>query len=156
MQSDRWIEKGGFRSETRSGILRQSKKFLFNPNLFDRAIGSAHPVEKVYFFNGMCGSDCLIEKVLEAHRISHHPTRHTITPYHSSDAGLTATMLLLLLLLNDSAWHIVFSASQQRVPSSDGSCAFYRRPFFLQHRCCCCCCALFGDSRRSPTPQPRR
>ena len=37
--------------------------------------------------------------------------------------------------------------------------------FFLQHRCCgcccccccCCCCyALFGDSRRIPTPQPRR
>ena len=99
MQSDRWIEKGGFRSETRSGILRQSKKFLFNPNLFDRAIGSAHPVEKVYFFNGMYGSDRLIENVLEAHRISHHPTRHTITPYNSSDAGLTATMLLLLLLL---------------------------------------------------------
>ena len=27
---------------------------------------------------------------------------------------------------------------------------------FLQHRCCSSCCARFGDSRRSPTPQPRR
>ena len=138
------------------GILTQSQKSLFDSNIFDRAIRSAHPVEMVDFFNGMCGSDRSFEKVFEAHRIFHHPARRRITPYNSSDAGLTATMLLLLLLLNDSAWHIVFSASQQRVPSSDGSCAFYRRPFFLQHRCCCCCCALFGDSRRSPTPQSRR
>ena len=52
--------------------------------------GRRHPVEKIDFFNGMCGSDCSIEKVFEAHRISHHPTRYTITPYNSSDAGLTA------------------------------------------------------------------
>ena len=98
MQSDRWIEKGGFRSETKSGIITQSKKCLFDPNFFDRAIRSAHRVEKVDFFNGMRGSDCSIKKVFEALRISHHPTKHTITPYNSSDAGLTATVLLLLLL----------------------------------------------------------
>ena len=32
-------------------------------NFFDRAIRSADPVEKVDFFEGMCGSDCSIEKV---------------------------------------------------------------------------------------------
>ena len=74
----------------------------------------------------MCGSDCSIEKVFEAHRISHHPTRYTITPYNSSDDGLTATMLLLL---NDSPWRILF-ARQQLVPSSDGSSACYRWHFF--------------------------
>ena len=62
VQSDRWIETGDFRSETKSGILTQSKKFLFDPNFFDRATRSAHPVEKVDFFNGMRGSDCSIEK----------------------------------------------------------------------------------------------
>ena len=97
MQSDRWIEKGDFRSKTKSCILPQSKKCLFDPNFFDRAIQSAHPVEKVDFFNGMRGSDCQMEKLFEAHRISHHPTKHTITPYNSSDAGLTATILMLLL-----------------------------------------------------------
>ena len=46
----------------------------------------------------MRGSDCAIEKLFEAHRISHHPTKHTIIPYNSSDAGLTGTVLVLLLL----------------------------------------------------------
>ena len=63
MQSDRWIEKGDFRSETKSGILKQSKKCLFDPNFFDRAIRSAHPVETLDFFNGMRGPDCLIEEI---------------------------------------------------------------------------------------------
>ena len=88
-----------FRSKTKSCILTQSKKCLFDPNFFDRAIRSAHPIEKVDFFNGMRGSDGSIEKHFEAHRISHHPTKHTNTPYNSSDAGLTAIVLLLLLLL---------------------------------------------------------
>ena len=30
---------------------------------FDRAIRSTHPVEKVGFLDGMCGSDCSIEKI---------------------------------------------------------------------------------------------
>ena len=99
MQSDRWIEKGDFPSKTKSCNLTQSKKCLFDPNFFDRAIRSAHPVEKVDFFNGMRGSDYSIEKLFEAHCISHHSTKHTSTPYNSSDVGLTATVLLLLLLL---------------------------------------------------------
>ena len=55
---------------------------------------SSNPIRasrrKIDFFNGIHGSDCSIEKVFEAHRISHHPRKHTITPYNSSDAGLTA------------------------------------------------------------------
>ena len=119
MKSDWWIEKGDFRSKTKSCILTQSKKCLFDPNFFDRAIQSAHPVEKVEFFNGMHGADCSIEKVFEAHRISHQPRKHTITPYNSSDAGLTAAAAAH----SESAWHILFSARQQHVPSSDGSSA---------------------------------
>ena len=84
MQWERWIEKGDFRSKTKSCILTQSKKCLFDPDFFDRAIRSAHPVEKVDLFNGMHGSDCSIEKVFESHRISHHPGKHTITPYKTA------------------------------------------------------------------------
>ena len=76
----------------------------------------------------MRGSDCPIEKVFEAHRISYHPTKHTITPY-SSDAGLTEVYTryyTAAVALNDSAWRILFSARQQRVPSSDGSSECYR------------------------------
>ena len=125
MQSDRWIEKGDFRSEIKWGILMQSKNCLLDPIFFDRAID---PVEKVDFFNGMRGSDCSIEKVFEAHTISHHPTKHTITPYTSSDAGLTDTAAAVAAAAAhiDSAWHILFSARQQRVPSSDRSSACYR------------------------------
>ena len=73
LQSDRWIEKGDFRSKTKSCIVTESTKCLFDPNFFDRAIRSAHPVEKVDFLNGMHGSDCSFENVFEAHHISHHP-----------------------------------------------------------------------------------
>ena len=122
MQSDRWgSKKGGFRSETKSGTLTQSKKCLFDPNFFNRASRSSFPAEKVGVFNGMCRSDCWIEKVFEAHRISHHPTKHTITPYNSSDAGLTATVLLLLLLC--SLWRLstksnAATATMKRVRAS--------------------------------------
>ena len=160
MQSDRWTEKGDFRWETKSVVLKQSKKCLFDPIFFDRAIRSAHPVEKVDFFNGMRGSDCSIEKLFEAHGISHHFTKHTSTPYNSSDAGFTATVLLLLL-------------QQQLTTTRRGTCcsppasSAYRHPMAAVSACyarrfcntaaaaASCCCALIGDSR-SPTPQPRR
>ena len=122
MQSDRWIEKGGFRSETKSSILTQSKKCLFDPNFFDRAIRSTHPVEKIDFFKVMCGSHCSIERIFEAHRISHHPTRHTITPYNSSDAGLTATMLLPLLLL------LLLTTTRRGTSCSPPASSAYRHP----------------------------
>ena len=121
MQSDRWIEKGDFPSKTKSCNLTQSKKCLFDPNFFDRAIRSAHPVEKVDFFNGMPGSDCSIEKLFEAYRISHHPTQHTITPYNRSDAGLTATVLLLLLLL-------LLTTTRRGASCSPSASSAYRHP----------------------------
>ena len=127
--------------------LTQSKKCLFDPIFFDRAIRSAHPVEEVDFFNGMRGSDCSIEKVFEAHRISHHPTKHTITPYNSSHAGLTATILQLLLQLL-----LLLTTTRRGISCSPPASSAYRHPMAaerdiddLQHRCCCCC-ALFGES----------
>ena len=104
----------------------ESKKRLFDSNTFDRAIRSTHPVEKVDFFNGMHGSDCSMENVLEARRISHHPRKHTVTTYNSFHAGLTATAAVAAAAAaqGDSRWHILFSARQQCVP--DGSSACYR------------------------------
>ena len=133
---------------------------FFDPNFFDRTMRSAHPVKNVDFFNGMRGSDCSIEKLFQAHRISHHPTKHTITPYtpcNSSDrCWLDCYSTAAAAAHNDSAWHILFSARQQRVPSSEKH-QFVLSMTFLQHCCCSsCCCALFGYSRRSPTPQLRR
>ena len=103
LQSDRWIEKGDFRSETKSGIVTQSQNFLCDPIFFDGAIRSAHPVEKVDFFNagcadriarlfqrGMRGSDCSIKKLFEAHRIAYQPTKHTITPYTPYNSSVLA------------------------------------------------------------------
>ena len=84
MQSDRWIEKGDFGSETKSGILSRSKKCLFDTHF---SIEQSDPTST---FSTGCADRISIEKVFEAHRISHHPTRYTITPYNSSDAGLTA------------------------------------------------------------------
>ena len=42
------------------GVVRDAVSFK---KFFDRAIRSAHPVEKVDFLDGMCGLDCSIEKV---------------------------------------------------------------------------------------------
>ena len=56
----------------------------------------------------MGGSGCSIENGFEADRKSHHPTRHMITPYNSSDVALTATAAAAAQ--NDSAWCILFSA----------------------------------------------
>ena len=41
------------------GVVRDAVGFK---KFFDRAIRSGHPVEKVDFLDGMCGSDCSIEK----------------------------------------------------------------------------------------------
>ena len=43
-----------------SGVMRDAVGFK---NFFERPIRSAHPVKKVYHFDGMCGSDCSIENV---------------------------------------------------------------------------------------------
>ena len=62
------------------------------------------------------GSDCSIEKLFEGHRISHHPTKHTITPYDSSDAGLTATAAAdaVAAAHSEQAWHRVLRAPEAR------------------------------------------
>ena len=69
----------------------------------------------------MPGSDCSIEKLFEAYRISHHPTQHTITPYNRSDAGLTATVLLLLLLL-------LLTTTRRGTSCSPSASSAYRHP----------------------------
>ena len=98
----------------------------------------------------MRGLDCSTEKVFEAHCIFHHPRKHTITPYNSSDAGLTATAAVAAAAAaahSESARHILFSARQQRVPSSDGSSVLSMT--FSQPRCCWC--ARVGDSSNATT-----
>ena len=107
----------------------RSRKSAFSIPIFSiEQSDPAHPVDKIDFFNGMHRSDCSIEKVFEAHRISHHPREHTITPYNSSDAGVTATAAAAAAAAahSESAWHILFSARQQCIPSSDGSRVRYR------------------------------
>ena len=101
----------------------------FDPIFFDRALRSAHPVEKVDFFNGMRGSDCSIEELFQAHRISHHSTKHTITPYNSSDAGLTATALLLLPLL----LLLLLATTRRGTPCSPPASSAYRHPMAAVH-----------------------
>ena len=93
MRSDGWIGKGNFRSETRSGFLMQSKK-CFSIEQSDPHI----PLRKSTFSTG-CAHRIARSKNFLKPTASHNPTKHTITPYNSSDAGLTATVLLLLLLL---------------------------------------------------------
>ena len=126
MQSDRWIEKIDFRSKIKSCILTQWKKSLFDPIFFDRAIRSAHPVEKLDFSDRMCEPHCSTEKYLKS--TASLTTPHNIRPHHTTaynrfDVGLTATTAAAH---SESAWHILFSVRQQRVPSSERSSACYR------------------------------
>ena len=130
------------------GIFLRSRYTAFSvPIFFDRAIRSAHTVEKVDFFSGMRGSDCSIEKLFEAHRTSHHRRKHTITPYNSSDAGLTAAAAAAATH-SESAWRILFSARQQRVPSFDGSSACYRLPFCNTAAAAVLALATLNESQR--------
>ena len=57
MQSDRWIENGDFRSKTKSCILTQSKKCLFDPIFFDRAnpIRASRRKNRLFQRNGRIG-----------------------------------------------------------------------------------------------------
>ena len=95
MESDRWIEKGDFRSETKSGFIMQSKKSLCNPKRFDRAIRSVNPVENSTFSTGCADRIARSEKFLKPTASLSTPppnTRsHHTTAYISSDAGLAAT-----------------------------------------------------------------
>ena len=132
----------------------RSRKSAFSIPTFSIEQPDPHIPSRSRLFNGMCGSDCSIEKLFEAHCISHQPTKHTITPYNSSDAGLTATVLLLLTTTRHG--------TSRSLPASSAYCHpmaavrviddLLATPLLQQLSCCC---ALFGDSRRSPTPQPR-
>ena len=135
MRSGRWIEKGDFRSKTKSCIYAVEKMPFRSQNF--------------RLSNPICASRRKI-KSFEAHRISHHPTKHTITPYNSSDAGLTATAA--------AAAAAAAAHSKSACPSAARTVIRWQQCVlsmtFLQHRCCCC--ARFGDSQRVPTPQSRR
>ena len=116
MESDRWIENGDFRSNTKSCIHTQWKKSLLDSNVFDRARS----------------------KTFLKPTATLTTRKHTITPYKSSDAGLTATAAADsdadadavvaataaeadADAYSESAYDILFYARHQRVPSSDGS-----------------------------------
>ena len=96
----------------------------------------------------MRGSDYSIEKLFDAHRISHYPTKHTITPYNSSDAVLTATVLLRVPpLLLTTTWSGTFcslpASSANRYPMA----AVRVVDDLTAAAAASCYCALFGDSR---------
>ena len=121
---------------------------------FFRSSNAAHPVEKVDFFNGMRGWDRSIEKLFEALCISHYPTKHTITPHNSSDAGLTATEYCCCCCCSQrlDVAHPVLRPPAACTVIRWQQCVLSMT--FLHHRCCSC--ARFGDFQRVPTPQPRR
>ena len=146
--------KGRFPSGDQIGHSYAIEKVLFRSQLFLSSSPIRTYRRKSRLFQRDARIGLLYRKSFEAHPISHHPTKDTITPYNSSDAGLTATILLLVLVLTGTRRGTPCS------PPASGAC---RHPMaavcvfsmiFLQHRCCCN--ALFGDSRPSPTPQPRR
>ena len=123
MQSDRRIEKGDFRSKIKSCILTQSKKFLFDFSIEQSDLRI--PLKKTTFSTRCTERIARSKKLFEAHRISHHPTKHTITPYNSSDAGLSAAAAAAAHS-ESSVAHPVLRPPTARVPSSDGSSACYR------------------------------
>ena len=130
------------------------EKMSFRSKISDRAIRSAHPVEKLDFFNGMRGSDCSIKKVLEAHRISHHPTKHAITS-HSNLQQLRCWLdcyCCCCCSQRVSVAHPVLRPPAARTAIRWRQCVLSMT--FLNHRCCCC--ARFGDFQQVPMPQPRR
>ena len=113
------------------------EKVPFRPRFCDRAIRCAHPVEKVDFFYGMRGSDYSIEKLFEAHRISHQPTKQTITPYNSSDAGLTATILLLATTRRGTSCNPPASSAYRHPMAAVRVIDYLFAPPLLQQSCCC-------------------
>ena len=102
MQSETWIKKAGFRSET-IGFLMQLKKRLFNPRFFDYDFQLGQTVENTWIFDPTRQSDSCIEKVREVPphtrtSITHPKTRHTARPHTTTWATLPWLLSLLLLL----------------------------------------------------------
>ena len=132
-------------------FLRSRESALFESRFFR----SSNPIRtclsrKSTFSTRCVDRICSIEKVFEARRISHHTRKHTITPYNSFDAGLTATMLLLLLL----------TTTRRRTSCSPPTSSAYRHPKaaaraiddpfatpLLQQSCCCAVLSLASLDR---------
>ena len=149
MQTDRWIEKGDFRSKTKSGILAQWTKCLFDPiEQSDPRI----PSEKSIFSTGCADRIARPKKVLRPTASLYHPRKHTITPYNSYDTSLTAICCCCFCSQRASVAHAVLHLPAARTVIPWQQCVLSMT--FLQHRCCCW--ARFGDSQRVPTPQLRR
>ena len=82
--------KGRFPIHDQIGYSYAVEKVPFRSQLFR----SSNPIRasrrKGRLFQRDARIGLLDRKSFEAHRISHHPRKPTITPYNSSDAGLTA------------------------------------------------------------------
>ena len=131
------------------------EKVPFRSRFFRSSSPNRASRRKVDLFNGMHRSDCSIERLVEAHRISSHSTKHTIASFNSS----------MLAWRYHTAWCSLRRGvappvvrSPEARTSSDGSSVRYRLPLcntadpaeLLLSR------AIIGDSRRSPTPLAQR
>ena len=107
MQSDTWLEKVSFRSETKNGFHMQLEKRLFNPRFFDYVFQLDETLEKTKIFDPTRQSDSCLGNVRKFRRIlvrvspTHTTTRHTTRPQTTTSATL-AWLLSLLLLLDAS------------------------------------------------------
>ena len=86
------------------------------------------PSKKSTFSTGCVHRIARSKKCLKAHRISHHPTKHTITPYNSSGAGLAATILLLLLLFPMLLLLLLLTTTRRGTSCCPPASSAYRHP----------------------------
>ena len=85
----------------KSGIVTRSKRCLFDPHFSDRAMRFARPVE--------CADRIARYKTFLKPTASHHPRKHTLTHYNSSNASLIAADAAAAAAHSESAWNINFS-----------------------------------------------
>ena len=102
MQSETWIEKAGFRSETKNGFLMQLKKRLFNPRFSIVFFNRNRQSKALEIFDPTRQSDSCIGDVESptAIRVSH--THATTTRRHTTTPAMLAWLPSLLLLLSAS------------------------------------------------------
>ena len=137
-------------------ILTQSKKWPFDPNCFDRAIRSAHPVEKDDFIDGMRGSDCSIKKLFEAKPRLSPPQKthdHTLQQLLCRLDFYCCCRCCCCSSQRVSVAHPVLRPPAARIVIRWQQCMLLLTTL-LQHRCCCC--ARFGACQRVLTRQLRR
>ena len=147
-------------------FLRGRKSVFSIPTFWIEQSDPHMPSKKSTSSTGCAGRIARSKKFLK-------PTAFLTTPQDTRSHPATAPMLAWLLLCcccccccccsqRLGVAHPVLRPPAARNVIRWQQCAF-SITFFLQHRfccCCCCCCrcycALFGDSRPSATPQPRR